>query len=152
MRQPVPMQLLPPPAPHEVVTARPVSAPSAVVRSWARAVAEALFATEAGAPDPARVEEVVADFLDFIAPAPARGRWIMILSLFALVWVAPLFVARMPTLDGLDVDTRAEALDRVEKSILGPAALAPKAILCLLWFEHPATRAETRTEVTCLQR
>ena len=148
----MPMQLLPPPAPHEVVTARLVAPLSPVVRSWARAVAEGILATEEGAPDPKRVEDVVEDFLDFIARAPARGRWIMILSLFALVWVAPLFVARMPTLDGLDVDKRAEALDRVEKSVLGPAALAPKAILCLLWFEHPATRAETHTEVTCLQQ
>lgn len=148
----MPIQLLPPPAPHEAVTARLAAPLSPVVRAWARAVAQGLFATEAGAPDASRVEEVVDDFLDFIARAPTRGRWIMILSLFALVWVAPLFVARMPTLEGLEVDRRAEALDRVEKSVLGPAALAPKAILCLLWFEHPATRAETRTEVTCLQR
>lgn len=146
----MPIQLLPPPAPHDVVTARPVEAPSPVVRAWARVVMEALFATDAGAPDATRVEEVLDDFLDFVARAPLRGRLIMALSLFALVWVAPLFVWRLPTLDGLDLDKRAEALERIEQSLLGPAALAPKAILCLLWFEHPATRVETRTEVTCL--
>jgi hypothetical protein len=146
----LPIQLLPPPAPHDVVTARPADPPSPVVRAWARVVMEALFSTESGPPDAARVEDVLDDFLDFVARAPLRGRLIMALSLFVLVWLAPLFVGRLPTLDGLELDKRAEALDRVEHGLFGPAALAPKAILCLLWFEHPATRVETRTEVTCL--
>lgn len=146
----MPIPLLPPPAPHDVVTARPAVVLPSVVRGWARAVMEGLFASDAGAPDPARVEAVLDDFLDFLARSPSRGRAIMVLSLFFLAWLAPLFVGRLPTLDGLDPDLRAEALDRVERGLFGPAALAPKAILCLLWFEHPDTRAETRTEVTCL--
>lgn len=143
--------LLPLPAPHDLVTARSIVPVSPAVRSWARTVMEAFFANDDGAPDPERVEAVLDDFVDFVGRSPLRARVIMTLSLFVLVWVAPLLVWRLPTLEALDLDKRAEALDRVEQGWLGPTVLVPKAILSIVWFEHPGTRAETHTEVTCLR-
>jgi hypothetical protein len=116
----------------------------------ARGVAEALFAGADGPADPARIEWVVGELMDFMARAPGRARLLLTLSLFALTWVAPLFVWGLGPLGSLDLEKRAAALERVEKSFLGPAALASKAMLCLLWFEHPDTQRETHTEVTCL--
>lgn len=116
----------------------------------ARAVAEALFANEDGPADPERIEWVVAELMDFMARAPGRARLLLTLSLFALTWVAPFFVWGFGSLGSLELDKRAVALERVEQSLLGPAALASKAMLCLLWFEHPDTQRETHTEVTCL--
>lgn len=116
----------------------------------ARAVAEALFANEDGPADPARIEWVAAELMDFMARATGRARLLLTLSLFALSWVAPLFVWSIGPLAALELDKRATALERVEKSVLGPASLASKAMLGLLWFEHPDTQRETRTEVTCL--
>ena len=114
------------------------------------AVAEALFATEEGAPDPDRIAWVVKDFDHFFSVAPERARSTMVLCLFALTWLAPLFVLRpFVPLASLPLPLRTEALERLEASPLGPAALGPKAILCFLWLEHPDTQAETKTTVSC---
>lgn len=147
----MPVPLLPLPAARDLVTARPIVPVSPVVRSWARAVVEAFFATADGAPEPVSVEALLDDFVDFVGRSPPRARVIMTLSLFVLVWVAPLLVWRLPTLEGLDLDLREKALDRVEQGWLGPAVLVPKAILSIMWFEQPATRVETHTEVSCLR-
>ena len=144
------LQLLPPPAPLDAVNAREAQPVAEFALPAARAVAEALFATEDGPADPARIEWVSAELMDFMARAPGRARLLLSLSLFALMWVAPFFVWALGPLSSMKLEDRAEALDRVEKSLIGPAALASKAMLCLLWFEHPDTQRETRTEVTCL--
>ena len=148
---PLRLPLLPPPAPFDTVQARAPHPVAEFARPAARAVAEALFANEDGPADPERIEWVVTELLDFMGRAPGRARFLLTLSLFALTWVAPLFAWRFGPLSGLDVELRGTTLDRVEKSALGPAALACKVMLCLLWFEHPDTQRETRTEVTCLQ-
>lgn len=114
------------------------------------AIAEALFMTDVPA-DRARVAWAVADFCDFSARAQGRGRLVFVLSVWVLTWLAPLFVFKLGPLETLDLDERAQALDRIERSPLGFAALGPKAILCMIWFEHPDTRKETRTEITCLK-
>lgn len=144
------LQLLPPPSPFDVVNAREAQPVAGFALPAARAVAEALFATEDGPADPARIEWVAAELMDFMARAPGRARLLLTLSLFALTWVAPFFVWSFGPLAGLDLAARARALERVERSRLGPAALGSKAMLCLLWFEHPDTQRETHTEVTCL--
>ena len=113
------------------------------------AIAEALFATEAGAPDSERVAWVCADFADFVSRAKGRGRLVLLLSVWFLTWLAPLAIFRLGPLASLPLERRAEALERVEKSALGFIALAPKAMLCLMWFEHPDTQRETKTEPTC---
>lgn len=145
-----PLQLLPPPGPFDAVNAREARPVAGFALAAARAVAEALFATAEGPADPARITWVSAELLDFMGRAPGRARLLLTLSLFALTWIAPLFVWRLGPLAALELEARAEALERVEQSLLGPASLAAKAMLCLLWFEHPDTQRETRTEVTCL--
>ena len=144
------LQLLPPPGPFDAVNAREAQPVAGFVLGAARAVAEALFVTEEGPADPARITWVSAELVDFMARSTGRARLLLTLSLFALTWVAPLFVWGIGPLSSLDLETRAKALERVEHSLLGPASLAAKAMLCLLWFEHPDTQRETRTEVTCL--
>ena len=75
----------------------------------------------------------------------------MMLSVWFLTWIAPLVVWRLGPLESLPVDLRVEALERIEGSALGFIALAPKAMLCLMWFEHPDTQRETHTEISCLK-
>jgi hypothetical protein len=75
----------------------------------------------------------------------------MRLALFFLTWVAPLFIRRFGPLGALPLDARARALGRVEAGAFATAVLAPKAILCFLWFEAPETQRETRTVPTCLR-
>ena len=139
-------RLLPPPDALAAVTARDFAPVSPHVRRAAMAVAEALFSSA----DPARIEWAVGDLADYMARAPGRARTLLTLGLFVLTWVAPLLVWRPGPLSSLDVDLRVRALERIEQTILGPAALALKAMLCMIWFEHEDTRRETRTEATCL--
>jgi hypothetical protein len=114
-----------------------------------RAIAEALFASDVPA-DPKRIAWVAGDFCDFAASATGRARTIFVLGVWVLTWIAPLFVFRTGPLESLELDLRSRALEKIEASFLGFAALGPKAILCMIWFEHPDTRKETRTEMTCL--
>jgi hypothetical protein len=145
------LPLLPVPSPDDDVRNRRLSLPPKHVERAARAVAEALFSTEAGPPDAARLDWVAHDLMDFMARSAGRARLILRLALFALNFVAPLFVFAPVPLTWLKLERRVRALERMEASPLGPAALAVKAILCMLWFEHPATRAETNTPATCLR-
>ncbi len=145
------LELLAPQPAHVAVRAREVDAVPASFEVRLAAIAEALFATEAGAPDPKRVAWVCADFTDFASRAQGRGRLVLLLSVWFLTWIAPLVVWRFGPLAALPIELRAEALERVEGSSLGFIALAPKAMLCLMWFEHPDTQRETKTEPTCLK-
>lgn len=122
------------------------------VRRTARLVAEALFSPDGEPPDAERLDWVEADFADFYARAHGNAGLILRLSLFALMWLAPLFVGRLGPLSTLPIRRRVVALERFESSPLAPAALAVKAMLCILWFEHPRTRVETDSEATCLGR
>jgi hypothetical protein len=145
------LDLLAPPPAHVAVRAREADAVPAAFESRVAAIAEALFATEAGAPDPKRIDWVCADFADFVSRAQGRGRLIMLLSVWFLTWIAPLVVWRLGPLGSLSMELREKALERVEGSALGFIALAPKAMLCMMWFEHPDTQRETKTETTCLK-
>ena len=143
------LELLAPPPAHVAVRAREVDAAPASLEARLVPIAEALFATEAGAPDPKRVAWVCADFTDFVSRAQGRGRLVLLLSVWFLTWIAPLVVWRLGPLASLSIEKRAEALERIEGSSIGFIALAPKAMLCLMWFEHPDTQRETKTEITC---
>jgi len=121
------------------------------VPTTARVVAEALFSPDGSMPDDERLTFIERDFGDFYARAQGNARLILRLSLFVLMWIAPLLVFRPGPLSGLSISQRAHALERLEGSPLAPAALAVKAMLCILWFEHPTTQAETNTEPSCMK-
>lgn len=142
---------LAPPERGDAVDERPRVPVSATTLARARVFAEALFSTEAGPPDPARIEWLVRELEDFLGRAGGNARLVLAACLFACNIIAPLFIRRIPTLADLDPETRALALERVEQTVLGPIALGPKAIFCMIWFEHPDTQRETGTETSCLR-
>lgn len=146
------LELLAPPPAHVAVAARAGAFVPDTFELRLGAIAEALFADDRGPPDPKRVAWVCADFRDFASRASGRGRLVLLVSVWVLTWIAPLLVWRLGPLAALDVELRATALERVERNgLLGFAALAPKAMLCLMWFEHPDTQRETQTEPSCLK-
>ncbi len=145
------LRLLPPPSLADDARHRKLTLPPARVQRAARAVAEALFHADDKPADPARLDWLAADLLDFMARATGRAQLILRASLWALTWLAPLFVFTPLPLGWLPVGKRVLALERMELSPLGPAALAVKAMLCMIWFEHPDTQRETRTETSCLR-
>jgi hypothetical protein len=144
---PVPLA---PPAVGDAVHERPRYPVGERTLARARVFAEALFSTDEGPPDPARVAWLIDDLRDFLGRSGGNARLVLWACLLACSWLAPLFIRRLPTLADLSPEDRARALDAVEQTSFGPIALGPKAILCMLWFEHPDTQRETRTEPSCL--
>ncbi len=104
----------------------------------ARAVAEAMFATSEGpdgAPPADRLDWVGRELRGFLGHSPDASR-VFRLCLFAVTTIGPLFSFRV----GFEQHTLAERiklLERVEHSPLSTALLGLKAVLCMLYFEHP---------------
>ncbi len=139
--------------PHEVHDrVRGRAALSARQRETARAVAATLFTTDAGAPDAARLDWLCDDLDHFFAHAGERAKVAFALCLFAIAVVAPLLILRLSPFRALNATRRTEALERLEKSPLSLAFFGAKAILCIVWYEHPAAGAAIGVERSCLGR
>ena len=108
-----------------------------------RAVAEAMFARADGRPpDEARLRWLCAQTEDFLVRVGLRSILLFRFSLFVVTWVAPLFALRIGPLGWWGVATRGRALERYERSPLGPTLLVLKAILSILYYEHPDAAAD----------
>lgn len=102
-----------------------------------RALAEVLFATADGPPPSDRIDWLVDDLNDFFAQAGSRARMSFWLCVTAISVLAPLFVRRLPPFSSLSREVRAEAIERMEKSSAALPIFGAKAILCIVYYEHP---------------
>jgi hypothetical protein len=116
----------------------------------ARSVAEALFTTEAGPPPAERLDWLVDDLDDFLARAGTRGQRVFRLCLFAISVIAPLLVFRFLPYRFLSGPTRSRALERMERSVFALAVFGAKAVLCIVYYEHPDAAANIGYDGTCL--
>ena len=114
------------------------------------AVAEAVFTTETGPPDPERMQWLARELEDFLARSGARTRFLLGLASFAVAIAAPLFAGRLPPLRRLPLRERARALALMEDSRFGAPVLAVKALLCVLYYEHPAAAESVGFDGACL--
>lgn len=113
-------------------------------------IAEAVFATASGPPPPARLDWLAIELEDFLARAGARTRFVLWLARLAVAVLAPLSIARFVPLARLPVAERSRALSRLEHSFLGAPVLAVKALLCVLYYEHPDAAREVGFDGKCL--
>ena len=118
----------------------------------ARALAEAIFSTEAGAPPADRLDWLVRELDDFLGHAGSRARLLVRLSIFAVSWLAPLLAFRLRPLRALPLPARIAALERLERSRAAMPLLATKAILSILYYEHPDAAREVGFDGACLQQ
>jgi hypothetical protein len=119
---------------------------------WQRdlaAIAEAMFATEAGAPPPERVEWLVRQMADFLRRAGLRTRFVLKSSIAAVTHGAPLLAGQRGPFRALPLAARLHGLEKAERSPLGLACFAVKAMTCILWFEHPDSAAEIGFDGGC---
>lgn len=114
-----------------------------------RALAEALFATDAGAPPSERMTWLCAELDDFFARVGAKSRVVFVLSLFVVGVVAPILIGRFRPLRALPLDERTRALDKMEQGHLSLPLLALKAMLCVLYYEHPDAAREIGFDGRC---
>ncbi len=113
-------------------------------------MAEALFTTEDGPPPADRLDWLVDDLDDMMALTGARGKRVFGLCLFAVSVVAPLLVFRFLPYRFLSSATRMRALERMERSPFGLAVFGAKALLCIVYYEHPDSARMIGYDGTCL--
>ena len=106
------------------------------------ALASVLFARDGVAPPDERLNWAVHQIDDILARVGGKGAFVYRMSLFVVSWFAPLFVFSLPKLRRLRFDRRIEALERFEAGPAGMMLFALKALLCIVWFEHPDSAQE----------
>ncbi|MFK7989398.1 MAG: hypothetical protein AB8I08_25505 [Sandaracinaceae bacterium] len=116
----------------------------------ARVLAEGLFSTDEGPPPLARLDWMEQDLADFFGHTSRRAGWLFRACLVAVTVFAPLLIGRMPGLSRLSVEERVEALERMEQTPLSLALLAAKAILSLVYYEHPDASRAIGWDASCL--
>ncbi|MCB9596985.1 MAG: hypothetical protein H6719_29955 [Sandaracinaceae bacterium] len=115
-----------------------------------REMAEGLFSTDEGPPPRERIDWLVHDLEDFFGNANWRAATIFLSCLFAVTWLAPLLLARLPPIGRLAVPDRVEAIERFERlPVAVLAVLGVKAILSLVYYEHPDAAREIRWDQRC---
>jgi hypothetical protein len=122
--------------------------PPRVLRA-AREVAAALFATDAGPPPRERLDYVERDLADFYGHVTLRARLVFRACVATVFWLAPLWLWRLPPLSRLSIAERVEAIERLERSPLALAVLGAKAILCIVYYEHPDAAREIGWDQAC---
>ncbi len=115
-----------------------------------RAVAEALFATAAGPPSAARIDWLLTEIEDFLARAGPRTRFVLGVAVFAVNLLAPLSVLRFTSLRRLSLAERVHALRNLENSRLAAPLFAVKALLSLIYYEHPDAAREVGFDGACM--
>ena len=86
---------------------------------------------------------------DFLARASTQARLMLSFMIWLVTLAAPLFVGRLGTLAALAQPERIRALERLERHF-GEPLVAVKAILCLLYYEHPDSAREVGFDGQCL--
>jgi hypothetical protein len=109
----------------------------------ARAFAEALFSNEHGAPPAERIDWLLRELSDFVSHAGARTQLILRGGLVTASWLAPPLIGKAPPLAALSVTDRCRALEKLEHTPAGLPLLALKAMLCIIYYEHPDVLRES---------
>jgi len=115
-----------------------------------REVSEALFFR--GSPLPsAQLDWVEREAMTTLILSGRRARLLFSLALFAVGWLAPLWIGRLPPLRRLSLPQRITALHRLEQSALGaPLLLGLKAVLCFIFYEQPEPLAAIGRPPGCM--
>lgn len=120
------------------------------MRLATHAFAETLFTTVEGPPPKERLDWLVDDLDDFFAQAGTRARFAYRLCLWAVSLFAPLLIFRLPPFRRLSRERRTHALERMERSFLGLAVFGAKAVVCLVYYEHPEAARFIGYDGSCL--
>ncbi len=141
------------PAPADGDWDRAADAPGLPPRTLraARLVCEALFSTAEGPPPAERLDWVEAELADFFAHVTLRAQLLFRACLATVYLLSPVLVGRLRTMGGLTVDDRVAALHALERTPLSLALLGCKAILCIVYYEHPDAAASIGWDQRCMR-
>lgn len=130
------------PFPSDVGTRQASGRVTAAALDRLQVIAEALFSKD-GTPPPAdRIAWLRSELDDFLARSTSLGRLVFTMGSLVVSWLAPLFVGALPPLGRLTLDRRIAALEALERRRLSIVLVGMRAILCLLYYEHPDAASE----------
>lgn len=112
------------------------------LRRAARAFAEAVFTADEGPPPSDRLDWAIDDLEHFLALSGPRARAVFQASMLAVTTLSPLTIRRAGPLWRLRIEDRIEAIEAFEKTPLGLAVFGAKALICIVYYEHPDSAAE----------
>lgn len=113
-------------------------------------IAEAVFANEEGPPPKQRVDWLGLELEDYLAHSGGRTRFVLWLSVLVIWILAPLLAGRLTSLARMRHSERVYALGHMESGFAGAPVLAVKALLCVLYYEHPDAAREIGFDGLCL--
>nr|MDQ3031416.1 hypothetical protein [Myxococcota bacterium] len=120
-------------------------------RADARALAEALWSRDGTSGPPAeRLSHFEADLSDFVGHLNLRARLLFLSCLGTVTWIAPLVLGRFARLSSLSIAHRIDAIHALERTPAALALFAVKAVLSIVWFEHPDNAREIGWDQRCL--
>ena len=144
---------VPEPVPEPATsTPRPGYRPHRWALRRARGIAEALFSSEKGAPPAERLDWLGAELGQFLDRAGWRSGGFYKLGLWVVTLLAPLLIVRPRALWRLPLADRVRALRRMERGFAASVILAVKAILCIIYYEHPDVARESGYTSGCHQK
>ena len=108
----------------------------------ARAFCEALFSTAEGPAPRDRMDWLMGEIDALWDRAGARSAGFYKLALILVNLLAPLMIGKLSPLWALPLEERVRALTRMEHSPLAAVVLASKAVICIIYYEHPDSAKE----------
>jgi len=135
------------PLPSPAGEAPKTGALSARALATTRATAEALFSNQDAPPASERLDWAMDEYADFMARTTARGRLLFWAAATAISLFAPLMIGKLPPYRQHTLPTRVRALRAFEASPLGGILIALRAILCMIYYEHPDAAREVGIEL-----
>jgi hypothetical protein len=136
----------------EVVPLRNPDGSSIVGRATMRAlvaIAEAVFSRNGAPPASERLSWIEREMEDFLARAGFRSRLMFSFMVWLTTLIAPLLSGRFTLLYGLPLAERVRAVELLERRFSEPL-LAVKALLCLVYYEHPDAARDVGFDGECL--
>lgn len=97
-----------------------------------------------------RLAWAVAEADDFLAHAGPRTTLFFALAMLAVEWGPVLMSAGLGRMSRLTPERRRAYLERLDRSNLAILLALPKALLSLVYYEHPEALAETGYDGACL--
>jgi hypothetical protein len=91
---------------------------------------------------------VASEFTNFLEHCGGQSRLILTALVRLVAFLAPLFIGRLTRFSKLSLADRVRALTRLEERF-GDPLLGVKAMLCLLYYEHPAAALEVGFDGAC---
>lgn len=114
-----------------------------------RAIAEAIFSRNGRPPPAERLSFVEREVEDFLARCGAQGRLTLTAMVWLVTWLAPLLSFRFTPLGSIPLAERVGVLSKLERRF-GEPLLAVKAILSLIYYEHPDSGRDVGYDGQCL--